>query len=608
MASNKHNNTLQYYSELLNRDKYADGGMYLVKPKNYVEKQDPYFIGNLNPKNISTKNPDKNSLLNKIFNMIPGTQMLKRPYNPGNNIDFDTAYHNAKSYGAKTFLFDGEKYNTDYKLDPNKTLAQNKQDELSEYGITSEYAQDKSPVTRNIHAGINPAAKYGFQNIANDNLSPTMQKIKGAINSAYRVGYSAITGKSVPNEDYNNPIVKDMATSPYQETQKDYKEAQDSWNLYMGYPQKNNTFSVSQTKPKGGTEPYYLSLNRTPNLDTTDQSNVVSTTKAGNAILNNFNLGDYTVGKGNGYQSYYDKWDINPFGSGDMPFPQVGKPLNIYGRKYAKGGMYTSPEIDNVNKFMQNYINSKMYEQRYNNINKNKNDITNDNSLEFARDASINLPSIIKTSSPVSNPIGSVTFSSPESVSEFNKKNKTNFPKNTSIVLDTKDAKEMSPNNVDKNLTEDTIYPHEFSHYTRDLTDPETIAILNKQKNSIINTPVENYTKGSIYREYLKGDSSEKSNKNFNDYLKSNKVDHDSLPNEQKADLDAIRYLLFKNNIYDTSKRQMNLNDYQKALSNPNIKTNPSWLRLNKSFTPKNIIWLNNNIAKNNTDDTDNNA
>ena len=316
--------------------------MYLVKPKNYVEKQDPYFIGNLNPKNISTKNPDKNSLLNKIFNMIPGTQMLKRPYNPGNNIDFDTAYHNAKSSGAKTFLFDGEKYNTDYKPDPKKTLAQNKQDELSEYGITSEYAQDKSPVTRNIYTGISPGAWY---NTATDYHANTMknklslENLKNVIiDPIMRGTYAIATGKSLPGKDNNNPVVKDMATSPYPETRKDYLEARDSWNLYMGYPQKYNTFHVSEYKPKGGDQSYYLGLNRTPVTDPTSglADVVTQQNKNKNAILHNFNLGDYTVGQGNGYQSYYDKWDVNPFGSGDMPFPQVGKPLNIYGRKYNK--------------------------------------------------------------------------------------------------------------------------------------------------------------------------------------------------------------------------------------------------------------------------------
>ena len=309
MASNKHNNTLEYYSELLDKQRFANGG---------------------------TPNPSLLDKLKAIFTgVVAGNMQTNYPtavqsYNATKAKDFGTAYHEAKSAGNRTFKYNGKLYNTGYKPDSNKTLAQNKQDELSEYGITSEYAKDKSPIMRNIHAGINPAAKY---NGANDEKASLPQLV---VNPAVRVMYSAITGKSYPGNDNLNKDVIDMKTSPYPDVKKDYNQAQDSWNLYMGYPQKNNTFSVSQTKPKGGTEPYYLSLNRTPNLDTTDQSNVISTTKSGNAILNNFNLGDYTVGKGNGYQSYYDKWDINPFGSGDMPFPQVGKPLNIYGRKYNK--------------------------------------------------------------------------------------------------------------------------------------------------------------------------------------------------------------------------------------------------------------------------------
>jgi len=76
------------------------------------------------------------------------------------------------------------------------------------------------------------------------------------------------------------------------------------------------------------------------------------------------------------------------------------------------------------------------------------------------------------------------------------------------------------------------------------------------------------------------------------------KNSHDSLADEQKADLDAVRYYMFKKNIYDPSKRNMTMDDFNKANADKEISGSFNFQRLLKSFKPENVIEFNNKIAK----------
>src|SRR5574344_3140914 len=68
----------------------------------------------------------------------------------------DEAYEMARSTGAKTFIWNGDRYNTDYKGNPKKTLVQQKQEELDTYGITNEYTRDKNLFEKNLHDNVYP--------------------------------------------------------------------------------------------------------------------------------------------------------------------------------------------------------------------------------------------------------------------------------------------------------------------------------------------------------------------------------------------------------------------------------------------------------------------
>jgi hypothetical protein len=92
-------------------------------------------------------------------------------------------------------------------------------------------------------------------------------------------------------------------------------------------------------------------------------------------------LGDYTVNKGKDdrgeYISYYDKWDINPFGQGKNA-PDVslgiGKPFDLYDRIYYKDYgdgnkkkmYYSNDELSNLDSDSKNF-NTKKLQRELNN-------------------------------------------------------------------------------------------------------------------------------------------------------------------------------------------------------------------------------------------------
>lgn len=79
-------------------------------------------------------------------------------------------------------------------------------------------------------------------------------------------------------------------------------------------------------------------------------------------------------------------------------------------------------------------------------------------------------------------------------------------------------------------------------------------------------------------------------NKNYQE------VDHDSQPTENKADIDAIRYMMYKNGIYDTRKD----GEFTKEHLNKLYKTNDFIKnRLKNNYKDEDLIWLMNNIADN---------
>lgn len=131
----------------------------------------------------------------------------------------------------------------------------------------------------------------------------------------------------------------------------------------------------------------------------------------------------------------------------------------------------------------------------------------------------------------------------------------------------------------------DHIVAHELSHVSRQLSPQEEslIGSLNKKEDE-----------AAVWNRYTKngGDDS------FANFLNKNKPNaHDARPSEIKADLDALRYSLYKKGIYDTSKRDMTLDDFNKASKDPEIKNSLEYKRLTERFKPEHLILLNNSIA-----------
>lgn len=113
----------------------------------------------------------------------------------------------------------------------------------------------------------------------------------------------------------------------------------DAWRMYLGYPQKHNTFSLSKYKPtknKNQNSTYYrynMPIHDLLKIFMTDNNDPIGY----NELAEDHDvMGHYTVDIGNddkgNYLSIYDKWDF-PF-SEYIPDGIVGKPFEIYDRIY----------------------------------------------------------------------------------------------------------------------------------------------------------------------------------------------------------------------------------------------------------------------------------
>lgn len=143
-------------------------------------------------------------------------------------------------------------------------------------------------------------------------------------------------------------------------------------------------------------------------------------------------------------------------------------------------------------------------------------------------------------------------------------------PKNANINIDTNDINLMKKV-YGLSDTPETLMAHELGHQVRELGTGDQV-IINALRN--------------------------KNTKNLNNKL-GETWQHDDSPMENYADLNAIRYLMFKNNVYDSSKRNMTMDDFKNASQNKEIKNSALFKRTMQRFTPENFILLNNTIAMN---------
>ncbi len=174
---------------------------------------------------------------------------------------------------------------------------------------------------------------------------------------------AAVLGLQDPNRQ---EFEEDVKTGYAKETNKWHRakmNRMDAFNMYQGYPQRFNTFSISQYTPSESENPYavYYKIND-PNsqsqllkmvkvvdgkeeltsLGNDRQFRLYDRRRKGTFIdrLNNV-MGNYKVSLGEDekgkYLSYYDLWDIAPLQDYGVDLPvNFGRPYEIYDRVYYK--------------------------------------------------------------------------------------------------------------------------------------------------------------------------------------------------------------------------------------------------------------------------------
>jgi hypothetical protein len=159
------------------------------------------------------------------------------------------------------------------------------------------------------------------------------------------------------------------------------------------------------------------------------------------------------------------------------------------------------------------------------------------------------------------------------------------------IDINTNQAKEIgtAPN---------SILAHELSHSAQSSTKgfkANKNLSLNEWEESQINKrnkqyQLENNSLGNSIKSYIKDKTGLNITKSFS---------HDAKANEDKADLDAYRYNLYKDGIYDISKgSKFDKNLLQKG--DVNLKNDKGYKRLRENHSDEDLIWMMNNLANNN--------
>jgi hypothetical protein len=158
-----------------------------------------------------------------------------------------------------------------------------------------------------------------------------------------------------------------------------------------------------------------------------------------------------------------------------------------------------------------------------------------------------------------------------------------------SMLLDPFQAKDIKANL----LTE--VLPHEYAHNIRDLELPEEKLFANGERNPKMRKVWENFIKNKSSRSTT-----------FSDFLQKVSGDnHDFQPDEQYSDLSSLRYLLYRNDIYDVRKGKMTKEQLEKAKNTPAIRDSFMFKRLQDHFNDEQIINLNNKVAKNDSNSLD---
>jgi hypothetical protein len=210
---------------------------------------------------------------------------------------------------------------------------------------------------------------------------------------AYIPGVSNLVQKMVVPAGYSIPTAKDLFKDFFEADQEAIPNREDAWRLYLGMPQKHDTFGISQYKPQHAKEDiYYYKINGffkkwaasdgesnlsqtfgTGDKENKEDSGMTDQQKKDITKLIKYVvemeigdgrdkivadddiagiMGDFKVSKGhdeNGdYISYYDLWDLD-VGS-EKNEGLLGKPFEIYDRIYYNPKTFEPIEISALEK------------------------------------------------------------------------------------------------------------------------------------------------------------------------------------------------------------------------------------------------------------------
>jgi len=175
-------------------------------------------------------------------------------------------------------------------------------------------------------------------------------------------------------------------------------------------------------------------------------------------------------------------------------------------------------------------------------------------------------------------------------------------PGDNMVFIDNKQVKKLS-------TTRDDILSHELGHavnytneYIRNENDPNKGIItapanlrLSKDEEKYIGSRNKGVDEGLLLKAQRLASEQGQSVSHILGLL-----DHNLSPSENKSDVDAFRYILKKEGIYDSGNQDLTPKLLEKARGNKNIKNTYNSQRLLKNFSDKDIIDIMNNIAYNN--------
>lgn len=267
------------------------------------------------------------------------------------------------------------------------------------------------------------------------------------------------------------------------------------------------------------------------------------------------------------------------------PQPGVKERFKVK-QKYPDGG--EKPRPYKVKNFFSSYMESPIYQERLSNF--NDNNITQRATPESVKSVRIyHAPGV---GSQTMNPY---------------------YMQAAPITIDPMDLEKKTFDNwgapyKGNTFNYEEVLAHELSHSSRKLSGKEIMRISDLNRHEVENEVRQGFDNlGKIDKNKLTKAAKLIQMNPYEYYMHFENLDykyrdsklygHDLNPSENKADLDALRYQMYKYNIYDTRKGPVDQDTIIKAMEHPKIKNSISTKRLLMNFGYEDLVKMNNEIA-----------